>query len=56
MFVRYRVVNTAEAAELLDCSRQNIEDLVRRGKLHPVKEMSKSKLFLKSEINQRNWQ
>lgn len=55
-FVKNRVVNSAEAAELLDCSRQNIEDLVRRGKLHPVKTDAKSKLFLKSEILQRKWQ
>ena len=55
MFVAQRVVNTAEAAQLLGCSKQNVDDLVRRGKLHPVKESAKSKLFLKSEIIQRSW-
>lgn len=54
-FVESRVVNTAEAAELLGCTRQNIDDLIRRGKLHPVKATPKNKLFLKSEIIQRNW-
>lgn len=54
-FISYRVVNTAEAAELLDCSRQNVEDLVRRGKLHPVKTDAKNKIFLRSEILQRLW-
>lgn len=54
-FVKSRVINTAEAAELLGCSRQNIDDLIRRGKLHPVKATPKNKLFLKSEIIQRNW-
>jgi hypothetical protein len=54
-FVSMRIINTAEAAELMECSRQNIEDLVRRGKLHPVKVDAKSKLFLKSEIQQRLW-
>jgi Protein of unknown function (DUF2442). len=54
-FIRYRAVNTAEAAELLECSRQNIEDLVRRGKLTPVKTAAKGKLFLKSDIDQRKW-
>ena len=54
-FVESRVVNTAEAAELLACSRQNIEDLIHRKKLHPVKVSSKNKLFLKSEILQRKW-
>lgn len=56
VFVQQRVVTTAEAAELLQCSKQNIDDLIRRGKLHPIKEAPKSKLFLKSEILQRLWQ
>ncbi len=54
-FVANRVVNTAEAAKLLQCSRQNINDLIRRGKLQPLKAMAKNKLFLMSEIMQRNW-
>lgn len=54
-YLQQRVITTAEAAELLHCSKQNIEDLVRRGKLHPVKESPKVRLFLKSEITQRLW-
>jgi len=54
-FVESRIVNTAEAAELLECSRQNIEDLIHRKKLHPVKVSPRNKLFLKSEIVQRKW-
>ena len=52
-FVRYRTVSSAEASKMLNCSRQNIEDLVRRGKLHPVKTSPKNKLFLKKEIEER---
>lgn len=37
------------------CSEQNIDDLIRRDKMHPIKEVPKSKLFLKSEIQQRLW-
>ena len=55
-FAANRVITTAEASEMLGCSRQNIDDLVRRGKLHPIKITPKNKLFLKSEIMQRNWQ
>lgn len=55
-FVSNRVVNTKEATEILECSRQNIDDLVRRDKLHPVKVDAKNKLFLKTEIMQRKWQ
>lgn len=52
-FVRQRVVSTAEACELLDCSRQNIDDLVRRKKLQPVRKDAKNRLFLKSELLRR---
>lgn len=49
------IINTQEACEILDCSRQNIDDLVRREKLLPIKESSKSKLFLKGDIIKRKW-
>ena len=54
-FIKHRVINAAEAAELLECSRQNINDLVKRNKLHPVKSAEKNTLFLKSEVLKRNW-
>lgn len=55
-FVAHRVINVTEAAELLGCSRQNVIDLTKRGKLHPIKASDKSTLYLKSEILKRNWQ
>jgi len=55
-FVVHRVVNVAEAAEILNCSRQNIDYLTRAGKLHPVKSSGKNTLYLKSEILKRSWQ
>ena len=55
-FISMRVVNTAEAARILNCSRQNIDDLIKRGKLKPIKEMANDKLFLKSDILKREWQ
>ena len=54
-FLANRVISTAEAAKLLNCTRQNISDLVARDKLHPVKTEDKIKFFLKSEIMQRMW-
>lgn len=54
-FLSERVISTAEAAKLLHCSRQNINDLVTRGKLHPVKTEQKNTFFLRSEILQRLW-
>lgn len=55
-FVVHRVVNVAEAADILGCTRQNIEYLTRTGKLHPIKSSRKNTLYLKSEILKRNWQ
>ena len=52
-FVQYRVIDTAQACKILDCSRQNIDDLVKRGKLHPVRSDARHKLFLKNEALQR---
>ena len=55
-FIAHRVVNSAEAAGMLGCSRQNIEDLTRRGKLYPIRLDARNKLFLKNEIQQRMWE
>lgn len=48
-------MNSAEAMKILGCSKQNIADLTKRGKLHPIKTAEKSTLYLKSEILKRNW-
>ncbi|WP_312337278.1 helix-turn-helix domain-containing protein [Anaerospora hongkongensis] len=44
------IVTTREAMEILNCSRQNIDDLIKRGKLTPIKKWDRDKLFLKSDI------
>lgn len=55
-FVVQRVINASEAMDLLNCSRQNLADLTKRGKLHPIKTSEKNTLYLKSEVLKRNWQ
>ena len=55
-FASERVINAAEAAEILNCSRQYINELVKTDKLHPIKATEKNTLFLKSEVLKRNWQ
>ena len=52
-FVRNRVVSAGEACQILACSRQNIDDLMKRDKLHPIRRDAKYKLFLRNEIMQR---
>lgn len=54
-FITHNIINRAEAAELLDCFRQNIDDLTKRGKLHPIKSSAKNMLYLKNEVMKRNW-
>lgn len=55
-FVRHRIVSAGEACHILDCTRQNIDDLMKRGKLHPIRRDAKYKLFLRNEIIQRKKQ
>ncbi len=58
-FRRYaaeQVITAAEAAEILNCSRQYINELVKAEKLHPIKATEKSTLFFKSEVQKRTWQ
>jgi hypothetical protein len=52
-FVQNRVINATQACQILDCSRQNIDDLIKRDKLHPIRTDDKHKLFLKNEVYQR---
>ncbi|WP_110953519.1 DUF2442 domain-containing protein [Anaerosinus massiliensis] len=49
-FTKYNVVNTKEASEILSCSRQNIEASIKRGRISPIKEYQKTKLFVKPDI------
>jgi len=52
-FVAGNVVTTREAMDMLGCSRQNIDDLIKRGKLIPVKKWDRDKLFWKADIVNR---
>ncbi|HDR7450289.1 DNA-binding protein [Bacillus cereus] len=52
-FVNVEIVNTSEALEILECSRQNLNKLVKSGTLVPIKEMVRDKLFFKEDILNR---
>ena len=49
-FIQDEIINTKEAMLILDCSRQNIANLIKRGKIVPIKEMPNDRLYLKSDI------
>jgi len=52
-YIQQNVVTGTEAAEELNCSRQNLSDLVLRKKIRPIKKIGKVSLFLRSEIRKR---
>lgn len=52
-FLAAEVITTNEAAEILDCTRQNIKRLVDNGKLEPLRSLDKDRLFLRSDILER---
>lgn len=54
-FVQNRVISISEACEILDCSRQNISDLIKRGKLTPIDSESNNILLMKNEVMERRW-
>lgn len=49
-FIQAELINTADVMQILNCSRQNVFDLIKRGKLKPIRESKKERLFLRSDI------
>ncbi len=49
-FIQHDVISTAEVAELLHCTRQNVDAGIKRGSISPIKSFPKTKLFLKSSV------
>lgn len=54
-FVSKRVISIAEACDILDCSRQNISDLIKRGKLTPIDSKNNNIMLMKNEVIGRKW-
>ena len=52
-FIKDQIINTKDATEILNCSRQNIDDLVKREKIKPIKEWKNNKIFFKSDLLKR---
>lgn len=49
-YISSEVFTTSEAVKLLSCSRQYINQLVKEGKLLPIKKAGNTTLFLKSDL------
>ena len=52
-FIKNNFVTSGEAAEILNCTRANISDLIKRNKIIPAIEMSQTMLFWRDEIEAR---
>lgn len=50
LFISENIITTMEAADLLNCSRQNIDKMVEGKKITPLKQTKRDKLFLKGDI------
>jgi len=54
-YIQSEIINTTEALEILQCSRQNLNNLVKRGVLTPIKDLPRDRLFYKEDIvNRKN--
>lgn len=51
--VQTEVLTSSEVLEELQITRQGLNSLVKRGKLIPIKELTRDKLFLKEDILKR---
>lgn len=51
--VKTEILTSSEVLEELQISRQALHSLVKRGKLVPLKELSRDKLFLREDIEGR---
>lgn len=49
-WIAREVVGTAEALELIQCSRQNLHKFVKSGKLVPIKEEGRERIFFREDV------
>lgn len=52
-FIKTEIINTTEALEILECSRQNLNNLVKRDVLKPIKELPRDRLFFRTDVVER---
>ena len=49
-FISDNLVDSVEVARLLGCSRQNVDDLMRRGKLTPLYASQRNRLYFRADV------
>ncbi|WP_421663690.1 helix-turn-helix domain-containing protein [Lysinibacillus telephonicus] len=51
--VQSEVLTSSEVLDILGITRQSLNSLVKRGKITPIKELSRDKLFLREDVIRR---
>ncbi|MEN2765852.1 helix-turn-helix domain-containing protein [Ornithinibacillus xuwenensis] len=51
--VQKEVMTSSEVIEFLGVTRQTLGSLVKRGKLTPIKEINRDRLFLREDVESR---
>lgn len=54
-FIKTRMTDTAETAQMLNCSRQYVNQLTDKGRLSPVRSTPGSNLYLKSALESESY-
>ena len=49
-FAKHEIINTAEIANMLGCTRQNVAAAIKNGHIKPVKTYQRTTLFLRSDV------
>ncbi|PFD95464.1 DNA-binding protein [Bacillus cereus] len=49
-FINDEIVNTSEALDILGCSRKNLNMMIKKEKIKPIKEMVRDRLFFKEDV------
>ena len=49
-FAKHEIINTAEVANMLGCTRQNVAAAITNGHIKPVKTYQRTTLFLRSDV------
>ncbi|MBR4718785.1 MAG: hypothetical protein IKP31_00925 [Lachnospiraceae bacterium] len=49
-FVQVNILDTTQACDLLECTRQNLQYMVKNSRIEPLREDVKGNLYLKGEV------
>ena len=54
-FINKNILDTSEICDILECTRQNVSYMLRKGLISPVKAEVKGNLYLKGDVLKNKW-